>query len=256
MSAWGASTTDESKPKFPWLISGGGLTVNNQNKVYATEQGWTYKWAWGEEILVGIGGLASQLGAPTIQDVESINGATVQNEVTPSQLAFMLVWNEPVVVTGTPTIVAIGTAPASNVILSYDSTQSDPDAGRLAFANTTVDLSGMTTGTLTVNATSGAGNFTNFANITDKTNTSVSIASTIVGSNTVTIAAGGSSSVSPSASKSPSASASPSASFSPSASKSPSASVSPSASASLSFSPSASKSPSASFSPSASPSPS
>lgn len=268
MSSWG--TTNEQKPKFPWLVSGGGATTNNLNKVYATEQGWVYKWPWGEEILVGIGGLATLMGAPTSVAVESITtGLTSTN---PGTVQFRVVWNEPLIVTGTPSIVAIGDGGAANVTLVYDASLSEPLSGRLVFSNTTVDLSGTQGGTLTVNATSGGLNFTNYTDITDKTNVAVTITSTIVGSNTITIAtASASASPSPSASKSPSASASPSASssssaspsVSPSASASPSASKSPSASASPSVSPSASgsasssasKSPSASTSPSASPSP-
>ena len=234
MSQWGSSS--EQKPKHPWLVSGGGASTNNLSNTYATEQGWVFRWPWGEEVLAGIGGLASAMGAPSLVALEAVT-TTIQ-DLTPANIAFRLVYNEPVAVTGTPSIIAIGANGAANVVLTYDSSQSTPSAGRLVFANTTLGLGGLFNGTLTVNSTSGTSNYTNFANITDVTNTSVTIVSTITGSNTVVITQAGS------------ASKSPSASLSPSASKSPSASVSPS------FSPSASKSPSASLSPSASVSPS
>jgi hypothetical protein len=235
MSEWGSS--NEQKPKFPWLVSGGGNTVNNLANTYATEKGWTFKWPWGEEVLVGIGGLATLMGAPTCAVVEAVT--TTIRDLTPANVAFRLVYNEGVVVTGTPSIVAIGANGAANVVLTYAAAQSDPSAGRLVFANTTIGLGGLGNGTLTVNSTSGGANYTNYANITDATNTSVTITNTIVGANTVVITQAGS------------ASKSPSASLSPSSSLSPSASVSPSKSPSASLSPSASKSPSASVSPSA-----
>ena len=246
MSQWGS--TSEKKPLFPWLVSGGGTTVNNQNKVYATNSGWVYQWPWAEEILVGIGGLANQMGAPNCVAVEAVT--TELTNTNPESVSFRLIYNEKLIVTGsTPSILAIGSAPAANVTLVYNETLSEPLYGRVVFSNTTVNFSTYGGGSLTVNATSGAANFTNFASITDFYQ-GTSVGNVIAGSNTEVIASDSATSSSASLSKSPSASASPSASPSvtPSASPSPTASASKSPSASVSLSASASVSPSSSLS--------
>ena len=61
MSSWGRDPIESNKPKWPWLRKGGSKmfgnnSSNNLANTYATEQGWTFRWPWGEEVLVAIGG--------------------------------------------------------------------------------------------------------------------------------------------------------------------------------------------------------
>ena len=64
MSGWGKrGDNPNDKPKFPWIVKGnrdmfnsGG---NNVTKTIATKKGWAFRWPWGDEVLVGIGGLVT-----------------------------------------------------------------------------------------------------------------------------------------------------------------------------------------------------
>lgn len=150
MSIWG-NTTNESKPSWTWL-------ENRLSNVVATPQGWVYKWPWGDEVLIAIGGLTTELGVPTQVGVELVS-LVLANSVS-SNIAFRLLFNEPLTVNGTPTLVAISsnTSLLANVTLVYDATASDLSAGQIVFANNAANLG---TGaivsnavTLTVNTTS------------------------------------------------------------------------------------------------------
>ena len=141
------------------------------------------RWPWGDEVLVAISNLKANLGAPTMVRVELVT-ATVDN-ANPSNVAFRLLFNEPVTVNGTPTLVAIGTGNTANVTLSYSAALSEPTAGKLVFANATVDLSGAVaaTDTLVVNASS----VFEGQKVLDSANSDLAVSNTVVGSNTVTI---------------------------------------------------------------------
>ena len=75
MSSWGASTTDESKPKF--------LTDEEKRDVYATDQGWVKRTTGTgdragrvhEEILVAIGELSETLAEANISNVTLVTVA-------------------------------------------------------------------------------------------------------------------------------------------------------------------------------------
>jgi len=154
MPQWGATTTDESKPKDRWLSKGRGDKLAN---VFATGQGWVMRWPWQDEVLAAIGQLDINLGIPTYVGVELVT-ASVSN-IAPSNVAFRLLFNEGVVVTGTPSLIAISSAASpANITLVYSSAQSDPSAGRLVFANATVSLNTAVAGngsiTYTINSTS------------------------------------------------------------------------------------------------------
>ena len=64
MSGWGKrGDNPNDKPKFPWIVKGnrdmfnsGG---NNVAQTIATKKGWAFRWPWGDEVLVGIGGLVT-----------------------------------------------------------------------------------------------------------------------------------------------------------------------------------------------------
>lgn len=148
MSQWGASTNNESKPKDKWLEP-------HLANVFATSRGWVLRRPWGDEVLVGIGGLATLLGVPTHVGVEVVN--TLVANTAAANIAFRLLFNEPVVVDNTATLVAISDQLA-NVSLTYRPALSEPTAGRLVFANTTVNLNtaaaGNGTVAFTVNAAS------------------------------------------------------------------------------------------------------
>jgi len=187
MSAWGGNSNNESKPKFPWIVNGdgkmfGNSSTNNSANTYATEQGWVFRWPWGEEVLVGIGQLATNLGAPTITGVELVSAVS---NIASANIRFRLEWNEPVTVSGgTPSIVAIGSNGAANIVLTYSATDSDANSGKLVFANTTQNLNTAAKAdwAFTVNSTSGGANFTNYDAIKDRNNSSINISSTLVGS--------------------------------------------------------------------------
>lgn len=179
MSQWGAGTADESKPKESWILNNTIGAGNNSANTYATEKGWVFRWPWGEEIIAAIGGLATLLAVPTYTGVYANPGAVAN--AAAQTVSFTLTWNEPLAVSGTPSIVAIGSNGAANVTLTYAASVSEPLGGKLVFRNTNVNLAAVAVGgILTVNATSGGANFTNYANITDVTS-SANVASALTG---------------------------------------------------------------------------
>lgn len=145
--AWGANTTDESKPSWRWLRKGLGQI----SKVYATKKGWVYKWPWGEEVIVAIGGLSTALGNSSISALQPLSrlvGLTAYFANTTSQnVRLAVLFNEPVTVqNGTPTLTLLANnVDTANVALSYISEESTPAEGYLVFG-AAVDGSGYTPG--------------------------------------------------------------------------------------------------------------
>lgn len=105
MALWGASTSDEAKPKY--------LTDEQKKNTYATDSGWVYKDpnTGLEEVLVAIGGLTggtsttARLGAADINSVEFVTTALDDSDTV---ITVKVIYNEKVnVVTtgGTPSLV-------------------------------------------------------------------------------------------------------------------------------------------------------
>ena len=119
MPLWGATDSDESKPKF--------LTDEQKKQCFATKSGWVLENGAltgndnpnaDPEILVAIGELATSIGAADITEIEFIttafdvsNGGTLQVRVR---------FNEEVDVTGTPQLTVVNDTNANHT-LSYAS---------------------------------------------------------------------------------------------------------------------------------------
>jgi len=94
MSLWGASTSDESKPK--------NLTTAEKKNVYATTKGWVRKASDNgcdnpladPEVLVAIGGLTTLLGNATITDMEFVT--TSWDASAGGTMQARMRWNEAV----------------------------------------------------------------------------------------------------------------------------------------------------------------
>ena len=124
MSLWGASTTNESKPKH--------LSDAEKRDVYATEEGWVKRTTGTggranrvhEEILVAIGDLAggtsatASLGTGTISSINWNISAFDKSEG--GTLSVTVNYNEEVTVTGTPQLTVVNNAKANHT-LSYAS---------------------------------------------------------------------------------------------------------------------------------------
>jgi hypothetical protein len=112
MSSWGATTTDEAKPKY--------LTDLEKEGAYATDAGWTVapnvsdarKTAGADrEVLVAIRGLgtaATKLAEASISSFRYIT--TTLSEASSDEMSVNVSWNERVTVTGTPKLVVSGAA--------------------------------------------------------------------------------------------------------------------------------------------------
>ena len=105
MGLWGASDSDESKPK--------NLTTAEKKEVFANTKGWVREagsalsgndnTSADEEVLVAIGGLSASLGAADITEIEFISTSFDKSEG--GTLQARVRFNEPVVVStsgGTP----------------------------------------------------------------------------------------------------------------------------------------------------------
>ena len=119
MPLWGATDSDESKPKF--------LTDEQKKQCFATKSGWVLENGAltgndnpnaDPEILVAIGELATSIGAADITEIEFIttafdvsDGGTLQVRVR---------FNEAVDVTGTPQLTVVNDSRANHT-LSYAS---------------------------------------------------------------------------------------------------------------------------------------
>lgn len=113
MGSWGATTTDESKPKY--------LTDEEKRDCYATDRGWTVP-AGGNpdgerEVLVAIGGLSGGQSTTARIAHASISSTRFKTtSFTAGTAAFEaeVVYNEAVTVTGVPTLeLTVGSGTAS-----------------------------------------------------------------------------------------------------------------------------------------------
>ena len=104
MSLWGASDSDESKPK--------NLTTAEKKQVFANSSGWVLEAGSSlsgndntsatPEVLVAIGGLAVSIGAADVTEVEWIT--TAADKSAGFTLSIRVRYNEAVTVTGNPTL--------------------------------------------------------------------------------------------------------------------------------------------------------
>ena len=104
MPLWGNTDADESKPKW--------LTTAQIKEVYANAEGWVVEAGSvmtgndntnaDPEILVAIGGLATNIGAADVTEVEWIT--TTADKSAGFTLSVRVRYNEAVTVTGSPTI--------------------------------------------------------------------------------------------------------------------------------------------------------
>ena len=120
MPLWGATDSDESKPKH--------LTTAQKKEVFANASGWVVEAGSTQsgngntsadpEILVAIGGLASSIGAADITEIEFITTAFDKSDGGTLQVRVR--FNEPVDVSGTPQLTVVNDT-NSNHTLSYAS---------------------------------------------------------------------------------------------------------------------------------------
>ena len=104
MPLWGKTDADESKPKW--------LTDDQKKEVFANNSGWVVEGGSAQtgngnvnaqpEILACIGGLSTGFGAGDISDVEWIT--TTADKSAGFTLSVRVRYNEPVTVTGSPTL--------------------------------------------------------------------------------------------------------------------------------------------------------
>ena len=104
MPLWGNSDADESKPK--------NLTTAEKKEVYATASGWVREAGSAlsgnnntsatPELLVAISALSTNLGAADVTEVEWIT--TTADKSAGFTLSVRVRYNEPVTVTGSPTL--------------------------------------------------------------------------------------------------------------------------------------------------------
>ena len=120
MSLWGASDSDESKPK--------NLTTAEKKQVFANASGWVLEagsplsgndnTSATPEVLVAIGGLATSIGAADITEVEF--KSTAFDKSDGGTLSVTARFNEAVDVTGTPQLTVVNDNNANHT-LSYAS---------------------------------------------------------------------------------------------------------------------------------------
>jgi enamine deaminase RidA (YjgF/YER057c/UK114 family) len=136
MGSWGATTTDESKPKY--------LTDADKRDVYATDQGWTVapnvsaaRIAAGadREVLVAIRGLSGEtkLGDASVSSF-NWNVSTFVCSTGLPDISITCNFNEIVTVTGTPRLTVTNT-PGTNFDLNYES---GTGTNRLVFTSGTM----------------------------------------------------------------------------------------------------------------------
>ena len=145
MPLWGATDSDESKPK--------NLTTAQKKQVFANASGWVLEAGSAlsgnnntsatPEVLVAIGGLAVSLGAADITEIEFVSTAFDKSDG--GNIDMLVRFNEPVTVTGTPQfLITNQTASSRNITADY--------------------LSGSGTNELTFRKTIAAGNAATNAN--------------------------------------------------------------------------------------------
>lgn len=161
---WGADTTDERKPTWPWVSEYIGYA-----NCFATGGGWTVRWPWGDEVIVALSNLTTKLGTANQSAVlvYALPTAGYLVNGTSQSLQVQVNFNEAVHVTGTPTLVLISTTGAANggdpanVTLSYNASVSDLETGRIVFGNGSFSLAsvGYADDLLVANSTSVVGNW-------------------------------------------------------------------------------------------------
>ena len=120
MSLWGASDSDESKPK--------NLTTAEKKQVFANASGWVLEAGSPlsgngntnatPEVLVAIGGLATSLGLADITEIEF--KSTAFDKSDGGNIDMLVRFNEPVDVTGTPQfLVTNNTSSSRNITCDY-----------------------------------------------------------------------------------------------------------------------------------------
>ena len=120
MGLWGASDSDESKPK--------NLTTAEKKEVFANASGWVREagsaltgndnTSADPEVLVAIGGLAVSIGAEDITEIEFVTTAFDKSEG--GNIDMLVRFNEPVDVTGTPQfLVTNNTSSSRNITCDY-----------------------------------------------------------------------------------------------------------------------------------------
>ena len=120
MSSWGASDSDESKPKY--------LTDAEKKLVFANSSGWVLEAGSAfsgndntsatPEVLVAIGELATSLGAADITDIEFVTTAFDKSDG--GNIDMLVRFNEPVDVTGTPQfLITNQTSSSRNITCNY-----------------------------------------------------------------------------------------------------------------------------------------
>lgn len=177
MALWGASDSDESKPK--------NLTTAEKKEVFANASGWVREAGSAlsgnnntnadPELLVAISGLAVSLGAADITEIEFISTAFDKSDG--GTLSVRVRFNEAVDVTGTPQLTVVNDTNANHT-LSYTSgtgtnelvfsltiaaNNAATDAGdELSIGTNAVSLNG---GTIKDKGTNTASTITNVASI-------------------------------------------------------------------------------------------
>ena len=120
MSLWGASDSDESKPK--------NLTTAEKKQVFANASGWVLEAGSPlsgngntnaqPEVLVAIGGLATSIGLADITEIEF--KSTAFDKSDGGNIDMLVRFNEPVDVTGTPQfLVTNNTSSSRNITCNY-----------------------------------------------------------------------------------------------------------------------------------------
>ena len=128
MGLWGASTSDESKPK--------NLTAAEKKNVYATSSGWVREAGTADngndntsatpEVLVAIGDLTTSLGNATIDAVNFDVGQTVSG-AGGSVIKVFVHYNEQVTVSSQPAMLVVsndqtGSGGSASITLTMDGT--------------------------------------------------------------------------------------------------------------------------------------
>ena len=120
MPLWGATDSDESKPK--------NLTTAEKKQVFANASGWVLEAGSAlsgndntsatPEVLVAIGGLATSIGAADITEVEFV--LTSFSKGAGGNMDMLVRFNEPVTVTGTPQfLITNNTSSSRNITCNY-----------------------------------------------------------------------------------------------------------------------------------------
>ena len=120
MPLWGATDSDESKPK--------NLTTAEKKQVFANASGWVLEAgstlsgndnaSATPEVLVAIGGLATSIGAADITEIEFVSTAFDKSDG--GNIDMLVRFNEPVDVTGTPQfLITNQTASSRNITCNY-----------------------------------------------------------------------------------------------------------------------------------------